>query len=120
MIAPLTPEMLEALRAEHGKVYTLDVGDDDDGGTIAFGWASSADTKRFQLAIEKGGDGAHGKAARDLCESIMLHPKRGQELTDLMGEFGFLAIAVADETIRMQRGAAPDRAKKVRPAKSGQ
>jgi len=120
MIAPLTPEALEELRAVHGKVYTLDFGDEDEPEMIAFKWAPGADMKRFQLAIEKGGDGAQMRATRDLFDAVMLHPSRGPELDKLVAEYALAPTAVVDETIKLQRGMAPDRAKKARPAKSGQ
>lgn len=114
----LTADKLEELRETHGRVYTLKFGEDDDDErvTLAFRWAKPAEMRRFQSTIEKEKNGRR-QAILDLFHDVVVYPERAA-LDAIVETYALAPAAVVNETVELQSGGAPERAKKVVIAKS--
>lgn len=109
----LTSDKLEELAEEHGRIYQIDFGDEEDERVpVVFRWAKPAEMKRFQAAVDK--DSTRRRAAsKDLANDVLVYPSR-QDVEKIAEVYTLVYAAVTNETIELQAGAAPDRAKKVR------
>ena len=115
--AGLTEDKLEELRAEHGRIYTLPLGEEDDEErcTIVFRWAKPAEVKRYEQTLIKDKN-AKRQASVDLMRDTVVYPAR--EGLDLVCERYVLApYAVANEVTQLLSGGGVDRAKKFVPAR---
>lgn len=101
-----TDDQLEALRTEHGDVFTVDFEDHQ----VVFKRPSVAAYKRFQVTAYKKEETA--KAAEDLSVDTIVFPAK-DDLKKLVEVFPGVPEVVGLEGAKVARGAASDRAKKV-------
>ena len=115
--AGLTDEKLEELRAEHGRVYTMTFGeeDDDERCAVVFRWAKAGEIKRHEQTLIKDKN-AKRQACVDLMRDVVVYPDRAG-LDVVCEHFALAPYAIAHETTELQAGGAPERAKKVAPAR---
>lgn len=115
--AGLTEDKLEELRAEHGRIYTLPLGEEDDEErcTIVFRWAKPAEAKRYEQTLIKDKN-AKRAACVDLMRDVVVYPPRAG-LDVVCDHFALVPFAVASEVTDLLAGGAPERAKKFVPAR---
>lgn len=106
-----TQEKLEALRAAHGRVLTLDV--DDGEHQVVFKRASAGEYKRLQKRLMDD-EGDKPGALADFARACIVYPE-GKELLALLDEYPGVADKVSADAVKLARGEAAKHAKKYEP-----